>query len=140
VEARLMRPRIEAELALLRGVYSAVEHAEEGGEDWFRLPTYATPEGWLVDGARAAAVPIAFLVKADYPGAAPYGFLTPTGLTFNGGAPQNTGQPPKPVPFPGNWLHFSWTAEDWRVAGDPRTGSNLVAWCRSFATRLREGV
>jgi hypothetical protein len=135
-----MRARIEAELALLRGVYGDVEHKEEGGEDWFRVPSYATPEGWLLNAVRAAVVPVAFLIKGDYPGAAPYGFLMPAGLTFNGAAPQNTAGPPKQVPFAGSWLHFSWTAEDWRPASEAGKGSNLVSWCRSFAGRLREGV
>ena len=135
-----MRPCIEAEFALLRGTFGEVQHAEEAGEDWFRLPSYAVPPGWQLDRVPAAAVPIAFLVKADYPTAAPYGFLTPAGFTFNGAPPQNTGGPPKPVPFAGNWLHFSWTAEEWRPATEPGKGSNLVAWCRSFAVRLREGI
>jgi hypothetical protein len=135
-----MRARIEAELALHRAVYGRVEHAEADGEDWFRLPAYSGPPGWERGGEPVAVTPVSFLVKADYPGAAPYGFLVPAGMTFGGTAPQNTSGPPKPVPFAGDWLHFSWAVDDWKATGDPGRGSNLVAWCRSFATRLKEGV
>ncbi len=136
-----MRARIEDELRLLRAVYGAVEHTEAGGEDWFRIPSYRIPAGWLLNGKPVSEIPIVFLIKADYPGGAPYGFLTPAGLTFGGNAPQSTGPPPKPVPIPGDWLHFSWQPESgWKPNNDPTKGSNLVSWARSFAARLREGA
>lgn len=135
-----MRPRIEQELALLREIYSAVDHVEEAGEDWFQLPRYAVPPGWQRGGKNADDLPVAFLIKADYPGAAPYGFLLPKELNFGGAAPKNTGDPPKPVPFPGEWLHFSWSVENWTATDDVTKGSNLVAWCRSFAVRLKDGA
>ncbi len=93
-----MRPRIEQELALLREVYGEVGHVEGAGEDWFHLPRYLMPLGWCLGDKAVEHQPLAFLIKADYPGAAPYGFLTPKGLNFNGTAPNKTGDPPKPVP------------------------------------------
>ena len=135
-----MRRRIEQELALLREFYGDVGHAEDAGEDWFRLPRYAVPPGWRLGCEAMEHLPVAFLIKADYPGAAPYGFLAPKDLNFNRAAPSNTGEPPTPVPFPGAWIHFSWTVEKWAATGDVRKGSNLLAWCRSFAARLKEGA
>ena len=135
-----MRPRIDDELKLLRAVYGA-EHVESGGEDWFHIPSYGISDDWRLNGESVSEIPIAFLIKADYPGGQPYGFLTPAGLTFRGKAPQNTGRPPKPVPFPGTWLHFSWQPETgWQPTSDPSKGSNLVSWVRGFAARLREGA
>lgn len=136
----MIRSRIEQELALLREAYGEVEHREEAGEDWFRLPRCSIPPGWRIGESPVDELPIAFLVKADYPGSAPYGFLAPAGLNFKGAAPNNTGAPPKPPPFPGDWIHFSWSVENWAATGDVRKGSNLLAWCRSFTVRLKEGV
>ena len=135
-----MRLRLEEELSLLREPYGAVVHVEAGGEDWFQLPSYATPDGWQFDGRAAGEISVCFLIKGDYPGAVPYGFLTPAGLNFNGQAPRSTSAPPKPVPFAGDWLHFSWTLEDWAASAEVRDGSNLLVWCRGFAVRLREGA
>ena len=87
-----MRARMKVEFARLREVYGEVEHAEAGGEDWFKIPSYLLPEGWMVSDQSSATVPIVFLVKADYPGGSPYGFLTPVGLNFQGAAPNNTGE------------------------------------------------
>jgi hypothetical protein len=141
MEARLMRARIEDELSLLRVVYGVVEHAEAGGEDWFRIRSYGIPKGWLLSGSPVSEIAVAFLIKADYPGGAPYGFLTPVGLTSRGAPPQNTGALSKLVPFPGDWLHFSWQPESgWQPSDDPAKGSNLVSWARGFAARLREGA
>lgn len=135
-----MRARMTAELALLREVYGDVEHVEEGGEDWFKIPPCPVPEGWLVGGAPCAAIPVVFLIKADYPGATPYGFMTPAGMSFKGRVPERTGGPPKKVPFAGEWMHFSWQCEDWQASNDPKKGSNLLTWVRSFFERLRQGV
>jgi hypothetical protein len=135
-----MRLRIEQEFALLREAYGEVEHAEAAGEDWFRLPRYPVPTGWCIGETAVDAVPAVFLAKGDYPGSPPYGFLAPAGLNFNGTAPTNTGGPPKPPPFDGEWLHFSWTPENWAATADVRKGSNLLAWCRSFTERFKEGV
>jgi hypothetical protein len=135
-----MRARIEQELALLRQQYGEVEHAEVAGEDWFKLSRYRMPEGWQIGDSVTTEIPIAFLIKADYPGSPPYGFLAPAGLNFKGTTPGSTGGPPKPPPFEGNWLHFSWSVENWAATSDVTKGSNLMAWCRSFGERLKEGA
>lgn len=134
-----MRPRIKEELALLRQAYGAIEHIAEAGEDWFYIPRYTIPAGWQIDGMPVGRLPITFLIKANYP-APPYGFLTPKGITFNNSAPGKTGNPPKQVPFPGDWLHFSWSPENWNPTSDVHEGSNLVVWCHSFYERFKEGA
>lgn len=135
-----MRLRIEQELDLLRQQYGEVEHAHVAGEDWFKLPRYGLPPGWRIGDQPAEEIPIAFLVKAAYPGTVPYGFLAPAGLTLNGKAPNNTGNPPEAPPFEGSWMHFSWSVENWAATADVGKGSNLLAWCRSFRKRFEEGV
>lgn len=135
-----MRLRIEQEWAFLRQHFGAVEHAEADGEDWFRLPRYGLPAGWHISNQEAAEIPIVFLVTAAYPGSAPYGFLGPIGLTFNGTGPGNTGAPPKVPPFAGDWIHFSWSADSWMPTDVVRKGSNLLVWSRSFKRRFEEGV
>jgi hypothetical protein len=135
-----MRARISHELALLRRHFGDVEHAESNGEDWFRLPRYVLPDGWRIGDKAVSELPVCFLVKGNYPGDAPYGFLTPAGLNFKGVAPNNTGAPPSPPPFSGEWLHFSWSVENWSATADVGKGSNLLAWVRSFMVRLQEGA
>jgi hypothetical protein len=140
VEARLMRPRIEQELALLRQHYPDVEHLEHAGEDWFRIPRYSFPAGWRIGDRQIESAPIVFRITAAYPSSEPYGFLTPAGINFNGAPPGNTGSAPA-VPFAGDWQHFSWAPDgSWVPTQEVRTGSNLLAWVRSFAHRLREGA
>jgi hypothetical protein len=139
VEARLMRPRIEQELALLRSFYPDIEHKEHGGEDWFRLPRYAFPAGWRIGNEPIVAAPIVFKIVASYPTGEPYGFAAPTGINFNGTPPQNTGSAVSP-PFKGSWQHFSWAPDGWAPSGDPRKEPNLLSWVRSFAQRLKEGA
>ena len=135
-----MRLRIAADLARLLEAYGEVEHLEANGEDWFKIPSFPLPKGWLVDGVRRAHVPVAFPVKADYPGASPYGFLTPSGLSFDGAAPDNTGAATSSVPFAGDWMFFSWHCEDWPACSESGAGPDLVSWSRSFANRLSEGA
>lgn len=135
-----MRPRIAEELELLREQYGEVEHAEAAGEDWFKLPRYQLPPGWRLGDEAVDQVPVAFPVTAAYPGAAPYGFLAPADLNFEGKGPLNAKSPPKAPPFEGNWMHFSWSVEDWRATDAVRKGSNLFAWARSFRQRFKEGA
>jgi len=135
-----MSPRIEKELGLLRRHYPDVEHNEVGGEDWFRLPSYPFPLGWLLNNAAISKAPVVFKVTAAHPGAEPYAFLTPAGVTFNGTAPNNAGAAACPA-FPGAWLQFSWSPDGtWTPTADIEKGSNLYVWVRSFAKRLAEGV
>jgi hypothetical protein len=135
-----MRARIRDELALLQRYFGDVEHTEANGEDWFRIPRYAMPNGWRIGNVAAGAVPVCFLVKGNYPGDAPYGFLAPAVLNFKGTAPNNTGGPPSAPPFSGAWLHFSWSVENWAATADVCKGSNLLAWVRSFTVRFEEGA
>lgn len=135
-----MRARIEQELTLLRRYYPDIEHKEAGGEDWFRLPSYPFPPGWLLNGAEVVTAPIVFKVTAAHPGADPYAFLTPAGLTFKGTAPGSTGAGSCPA-FDGAWLQFSWSPDGtWTPTANIEKGSNLYSWVRSFAKRLAEGA
>jgi hypothetical protein len=130
-----MNERIEEELALLRHDYDEVEYVAEGG--WVRVWPVTTGPGWSED-----PVPAAFQIPAGFPGAPPYGFYVPVGLTHNGGQPQNyqaraSSQPP----FGGEWAMFSWAQDGgWRATSDLVTGSNLLNWSRSFRDRFAEGV
>ena len=135
-----MRPLISAELARLREVYGEVEHMEVNGEDWFRIVRYPLPAGWLFDDEPRTIAPIAFLIKSDFPGGMPYGFLTQAGLSFNGAAPKNTGAAPDNVPFEGNWMLFSWDCEDWPAPNEGAQAHRLLRWAGSFQKRLSEGV
>jgi len=134
-----MQPRIVEELSLLRGAYADVQHKEAGGQDWFLLPTYLFPDGWLLGATPIIRAPICFPINVGYPGAQPYSFSTPAGITFRGQPPVNAKETQAP-PFDGQWCEFSWQPEEWKPTGDVRKGSNLLIWARGFAARLREGV
>jgi hypothetical protein len=135
-----MRPRIQQELALLTPVYPGVKHAELNGEDWFLLPSYRLPPSWRVHGTPVETADLCFKLGPAYPTGEPYAFLLPTGINFNGQAPANAG-PATGVPFPGDWMQFSWSPQaGWTPAAQAGDGSNLLAWARSFSQRLKEGV
>lgn len=134
-----MRARIEQELALLRQYYPDIEHLEHAGEDWFRLPRFPFPSGWRIGNTAITEAPIAFKIVATYPTGEPYGFAAPAGINFNGKPPTNPGSQVD-YPFEGSWQHFSWAPDGWHPTNDPRKGSNLLAWVRSFAQRLKEGA
>lgn len=134
-----MRPRIQQEFAQLRDAYGDVEHVEQGGEDWFLLPRYGAPHGTRVGEEEVETIPLAFRVKPNYPAGAPYAFLVPRDITLSGSAPRNASAAPS-APFPGAWLQVSWQPVRWEPTNDVRKGSNLLVWCRSFATRLEEGA
>ncbi|MCA9468317.1 MAG: hypothetical protein KC643_23150 [Nitrospira sp.] len=134
-----MRARIEQELTLLRKYYPEIEHKEHGGEDWFHLPRYPFPSGWMINETAISEAPIVFKIVASYPTGEPYGFAAPAGINFTGQAPQNTGSPVK-YPFEGSWQHFSWAPVGWEPTSEPYKGSNLLIWVRSFTNRLKEGA
>ena len=139
MEAGLMRLWIEQELAQLREFYPQIEHKEDGGEDWFRLPSYPFPPGWRIEDQEISDAPIAFKVVAAYPTAEPYGFAAPAGINFKGEPPKNTDSSII-FPFEGAWQHFSWAPDGWEPTNDVQKGSNLLRWVRSFSLRLEEGV
>ena len=134
-----MRPRIAQEFAVLRERYPDIEHVENGGEDWFRLPRYPCPPGWEIDGGPVSTLAIAFRLGSGYPQGEPYGFATAAKITFNGNTPQSAGSA-CPCPFEGDWQQFSWAPDGWTPTDDIHKGSNVLAWVRSFAARLREGA
>ena len=135
-----MRLRIEQEFALLREYYPDAEHQEQGGEDWFRLPTYPFPVGWRIADAAVTSAPVVFRVGVAFPSGEPYGFYAPGDINFSGSPPTNPGSGASP-PFGGSWQHFSWAPDgSWAPTADVRRGSNLLAWVRSFSQRLREGA
>lgn len=128
-----MTPRIAEELELLRLHYTFVDHVEANNLHWMRVMPVRMPENCLPDRTE-----VVFAVTQGYPGAEPYGFFIPRTLTVNGGVPKEHG-PPHPPPFAGQWRFLSWSPEGWRPTADVQTGSNLWAWVRTFAHRLREG-
>lgn len=62
LEKRLMRPRIQQELDMLRRGFPSIEHTEANGEDWFRIPAYLLPVGWRIADAAVAHAPVVFKV------------------------------------------------------------------------------
>jgi len=135
-----MRLRIEQELALLRRHYPDIEHLEHAGEDWFHLPRYAFPSGWRLYLDPIEFAPVAFRVGAGYPTTEPYAFCAPVGINYLGATPGNSGAA-SAVPFGGTWQQFSWAPDaSWAPTHHVHTGSNLLAWVRSFACRLKEGA
>ena len=129
-----MSTRIEAELALLRQQYRQVDYLFSGAMHWFRVHALKVPEGW--SQGEIAAV---FTVTEGHPGVEPYGFFVPKGLT-KGGKPPSEHPAPHSPPFEGNWRFLSWNPVGWQPTADISSGSNLWAWVRTFAHRLREGV
>lgn len=129
-----MNTRIKAELALLRQHFDHIEHVLEDRMHWFKVQSLKMPEGWA-----PAKVPVVFSVTEGYPGVQPYGFFVPVELNLAGESPTEHSAPHQPS-FGGTWRFLSWTPEGWQETADLNTGSNLLAWVRTFPHRLREGV
>ncbi len=129
-----MEVRIEQELGLLRTRWPELQY--DAGGRWVFLPGYPLPAGW-----NRAVTDLVFQIQVNHPGAAPYGFLTPNGLLYNGNVPTNYQDPaPTQPPFPGPWGLFSWSPEDWQPHADVAAGSNLFTWAQSFTRRFIEGA
>ena len=129
-----MAERIQAELTLIRQVFPDVVYQEEGC--WVCLPSYPLPEGW-----DRAATDLAFQISDGYPAAPPYGFYVPSGIQFEGAAPNNYTDPASnQPPFGETWGFFSWTPIVWKPTADTPRGSNLLQWSRGFADRFQEGA
>ncbi len=126
-----MIDRIRAELELVRCRFPDVEFREE--DFWARIPTYPLPGGW---GRTAAEV--AFQVPRDLLGQQPYGFwVRPPLAVPGGGTPTNTSGPVA-TGFGEGWQQFSWAPDAWQPGPEPRSGSNLLDFVRSFGHRLAE--
>lgn len=134
-----MTPRLAEEIQLLKQVHEGLDHLERNGEDWFLVQRYPFPPGWRIGNREISHAPICFVLNASYPAGEPYGFLAPAGINFKGSPPGNPGSPKSP-PFPGEWQHFSWAPENWEPHAEVASGSNLLAWVRSFGERLRGGA
>lgn len=131
-----MTPRIDEEIGLLRQRFESIELGGIG--DWVLIPQFAMPNGWSLGSTK-----VAFQVPAGYPATAPYGIYVPSGISFQGAAPNNFSDPaPTQPPFEGRWAVFSWQPDTgaWRPGSNVRTGSNLLNWVQGFSTRFREGV
>jgi hypothetical protein len=102
-----------------------------------RIPSYPLPPDW-----NRNVTDVAFQIKVEYPGTAPYGFYVPAGLLFRQKAPQSYTEPASSQPpFGGTWGMFSWQIETgWFPTADVVTGSNLLNWSRTFADRFAEGA
>lgn len=130
-----MTPRLNEEIALLKGRFADLEVHADG---WIYLPVYPCPIEWGRDN-----IPIAFQVAASHPAIPPYAFYVPSGLRFNGRVPGNfQDTAPTQPPFPGRWGVFSWAPEPgaWRPASTVTGGSNLYNWAVGFSERLRQGA
>jgi hypothetical protein len=126
-----MTERIAAELDLIRSEYPDLEFREE--DLWGRIPAYPMPPGWDREHAD-----IAFRVPTDLFGQEPYGFWVTPPLQLPGGsAPSNTSGPVA-TGFGEGWQQFSWAPDGWKPGPEPRAGTNMLDFVRSFARRLAE--
>lgn len=120
-------------------MWSDIEHKETDDGDWFRIPSYAFPEGWELNGVQCTSAPILFTANAAYPAGEPYAFWAPAELMFRGTAPNNATKVTNAA-FGGEWLQISWAPDGTWIVGGIDSGSNLTAWARSFARRLEQGA
>jgi hypothetical protein len=126
-----MMDRVRAEVELVRSQFPQVEFQES--DFWARIPDYPIPSEWGYD-----RVEVAFQVPRDLFGQQPYAFWVRPALTVPGsGQPSNTSGPVA-TGFGDGWLQFSWAPEGWQPGPDPRSGSNLLDFVRSFGRRLAE--
>lgn len=133
-----MNSRIDKELVLLRAVYKKLTYIKDG--QWILIEDYLIPTGLPWNRQKTN---VCFQIPTAYPGTPPYGFYVPSGILYDGKPPNNYQEPAnnKP-PFPSEiWGFFSWRQESgWRATDDPRTGSNLLSFIRTFIDRFREGM
>jgi hypothetical protein len=126
-----MMDRVAAEVALVRCRFPRLEFRHE--DLWARIPDYPIPDGW-----GSETIEVAFQAPRDIYGQQPYGFWVRPPLALpGGGAPMNTSSPVA-TPFGDGWQQFSWAPEVWRPGAEPRSGSNLLDFVRSFSQRLAE--
>jgi hypothetical protein len=123
--------RLEAELALIQAEYPDLEFRSD--DYWARIPQYPVPAGWGRETTE-----LAFQVPREMPGQQPYGFWVRPGLELPSGGQPTNAQGPVSTGFGEGWQQFSWAPEVWRPASDPKGGSNLLDFVRSFTRRLRD--
>ena len=126
-----MMDRIEAEVALVRCRFPDLEFRPE--DLWARIPGYPIPKAWGHDSTE-----LAFQAPRDIFGQQPYGFWVRPQLVLPGGGPPTNTSGPVSTPFGDGWQQFSWAPEAWQPGPDPRSGSNLLDFVRSFAHRLAQ--
>jgi hypothetical protein len=126
-----MIDRIHAELERVRTRFPTLEFREQ--DFWARIPDYPVPPDW---GRETTEV--AFQVPRDLFGTQPYAFwVRPPLTTPSGAAPGNTSGPVS-TGFGEGFQQFSWAPQVWQPGAQPRDGSNLLDFVRSFAQRLGE--
>lgn len=124
-----MSERAEAELELVRAEFPSLEVSGP----WARIPDYPIPAAWGTSGNA-----LAFQVPAELPAQEPYGFwLQPALVLPGGGAPTNSTAGVETGFGPG-WQQFSWTFDGWKPGAEPRSGTNMLDFVRSFSIRLEE--
>jgi hypothetical protein len=126
-----MTERIEAELELIRSGYPDLEFRE--ADLWARVPEYPVPSGWGRESTE-----VAFQVPADLFGQEPYGFWVNPPLQLPGGAPPSNTSGPVATGFGEGWQQFSWSPDGWHPGPEPRSGTNMLDFVRSFTRRLAE--
>jgi len=126
-----MMDRVRGELELVRSWYPGVEFRE--ADFWARIPAYPLCQGWGRESAD-----IAFQVPRDVFGQQPYGFwVRPPLLLPSGGWPENTSGPVT-TGYGDGWQQFSWAPEVWQPGPEPKNGSNMLDFVRSFGRRLEQ--
>lgn len=120
-----------AELELIREEYPGVEEVDGL---WALIADYPIPADWKAQSPTA----LAFQFPAELPAQEPYGFWLRPGLVLPGGGPPSNSSCPVETPLGGDWQQFSWAFDGWVPGPEPRAGSNMLDFVRSFARRLRE--
>ena len=126
-----MIDRVRAEVELVRSRYPMLEFRED--DFWARIADYPLPEAW-----GRPSTELAFQVPRDIFGQQPYGFWIRPPLVAPGGGPPTNTSGPVATGFGEGFQQFSWAPEIWKPGVEPRNGSNLLDFVRSFAQRLRE--
>lgn len=130
-----MSERLPEELELLRTAFPDLEHRNDGGRDWVRIPSYSLPPGlWS-----RTAVEVAFEIPPQV-GQAPYGFYVRPGLTLASDAPPDRYTSSAATPWGSDWGKFSWSPMSWTPKADIRAGANMLNFARSVADRFAEGA
>lgn len=123
--------RVQAELDLIRSQFPSLEFRED--DFWARIPDYPLPDGWEREETE-----IAFQMPRDLFGQEPYGFWVRPQLRLPGGGIPSNSEFPVATRFGEGWQQFSWSPDGWQPGPEPRGGSNMLDFVRSFARRLAE--